>query len=175
MLLMNTSKKYHLQPGKKANSSSEKNPENSQLQTLNSSASDISMDDSSEEDKFLENVKMGSASQKAEKNSSQSEDLFSDVSDGDSDINSFTVSNNSPVLRVNKQQNVQENPFLQVPPPLDENMIPVPDLPEEEEIVPAPLKLEFQLPPLQPVDDSYYDKLLQTEFTDENLLAHAKQ
>ena len=124
---------------------------------------------------------------KSNSSSLTSDDLFECVSEGDSDINAFNIGNNSPVPKVkqkqqNEEQNQEQNQKEKINFGNPKGEIPVPDFDSiskkdstGESDKNNDIQLEFQLPPLSPIDDSYFEKLMATEFSDEVLLAHAKQ
>ena len=175
-ILKNTGKRFHIQSNssRKSRTSSESNE--------SESASGLSVDDDGEEDDFLAFVKPAKVyengvapNSNAEENQSD-EDIFDVSDDGDDDINSFNYASKSP-RPLPKQSPVllpQNNEIKQVPIFTSKKpLINPPPLSQQQQRVTG--WFEFQLPHFAPVDDSFYNNLLKTKYTDDVLLAYAKK
>ena len=123
---------------------------------------------------------------KSNSNSMTSDDLLEGGSGGDSEVNASNIGKNTPILhdkQKKQERDIEKDKEKTQKVETEEekdNEIPVPNFDsllkrDKSEEFDIDLELEFQLPPLNPIDDSYFEKLMLTEFSDEVLLAHAKQ
>ena len=95
--------------------------------------------------------------------SNKPDDIFDDIFNDDSYIESFRVSNNSPVLQIktHKTKTPENDIANHIFEPIQSDNILV--------------KLEFQMRPFDEVDDSSFECLLKTKYTNNILLDSAKK